>query len=568
MNNQINKFLLWWFLLPGGLYRKLGADLPQLRAILVTKLTIDDRTATGLSKARNRNTGGETNMATAITMVISLVFGIMYLFVFVMDDDLNRLTLYFGILSFMLAMFLITDFSHILIDVKDNYIILPKPVSSQTFLIGRLLHIIIHVSKIIVPMALPGWIAIWISRGLWGAVIFIPMMILLTILTFAVVNALYLLIMQVFSPARINSIITTMQIVFSIVLYGSFQLLSRVMGDSFLQAIDLTQYAWIWLFPSFWLAAGWTFLYSFASEPMYIVGAILSVVMPLLSLWLMIRYLAPAFFRKLSMISAGTSGEEKKSDSKVVHHKDSGMSMRLAGLFTAGGIERESFRFVWRMTGRSRDFKLKVYPQIGYLVVIMVMMFVRSHSDIESDLLLMDNTRARLMILTVIYLSSILFMGAIYQLPFYEQFKAAWLYYSPPLIGPGQVISGSIKAMVVKFYLPVVIILTIAGIALFGVRILPNLVCGLGNVFLLCMMYSWLLMDRLPFSVSPKRAGEGQTTFRNMFMLIGLPLFGLPHYFLFDFPIVLCVVGVVTITIGYIVLRYTKGIGWEYMKEG
>ena len=130
-------------------------------------------------------------MATATTMLISLVFGIMYLFVFVMDDDLNRLTLYFGILAFMLAMFLITDFSHILIDVKDNYIILPKPVSSQTFLIGRLLHIIIHVSKIIVPMALPGWIGIWISRGLWGAVVFIPVMMLLTILTFAVVNALY-----------------------------------------------------------------------------------------------------------------------------------------------------------------------------------------------------------------------------------------------------------------------------------------------------------------------------------------------------------------------------------------
>ena len=38
----------------------------------------------------------------------------------------------------MLAMFLITDFSHILIDVKDNFIILPKPVSSQTFLVARL----------------------------------------------------------------------------------------------------------------------------------------------------------------------------------------------------------------------------------------------------------------------------------------------------------------------------------------------------------------------------------------------------------------------------------------------
>ncbi len=541
--------------------------MTQLKAILVTKLTIDDRTATGLYKAR-RSTGGETNTATAITMVISLVMGLFFLFVFMMDDDLNRLTVYFSVLGFMLAMFLITDFSHILIDVKDNYIILPKPVSSQTFLISRLLHIIIHVSKIIVPMALPGWIGIWISRGLWGAVVFIPVMMLLTILTFAVVNALYLIIMQVFTPAKINSVITTMQIVFSVVLYGSFQLLSRVMGESFLQEIDLTQYAWIWLFPSFWLAAGWTLLYSFATGPVYIIGAILSVVMPLLSLWLMIRYLAPAFFRKLSMISAGTTGEEKKSDSKERKHEPGGLASRLAGLFTRQGIERESFLFVWRMTGRSRDFKLRVYPQIGYLLVLLVMLFVRNHSDIETDILMMDNMRARITIMTILYLSGILYMGAIFQLPYYEQYRASWLYYSPPLAGPGQVISGTIKAVMVKFYLPIAIILTIAGIALFGVAIIPNLFCGLANVFLLCMLYSWIVMDKLPFSVSPGRAGEGHATFRNMFMLIGLPFFGVPHYFLFDFPIVLSIVGVITITVGYIVLRYTKGIGWGYMKEG
>jgi hypothetical protein len=107
----------------------------------------------------------------------------------------------------------------------------------------------------------------------------------------------------------------------------------------------------------------------------------------------------------------------------------------------------------------------------------------------------------------------------------------------------------------------------IIGISFFGIQLLPNLVFGLGNVFLICALYSWVAMDRLPFSLSPKVAAEGQTTFRNMFMLLALPFFALPHYFLFDFPIVISVIAALTITAGVIALRYMKSISWSYVKD-
>ena len=75
MNKQINRFLLWCFLLPAGIYRRFGADMAQLRAILETKLIIDDRTATGLNKIRNQNKEGDTSTATLFTMLISLLMG-------------------------------------------------------------------------------------------------------------------------------------------------------------------------------------------------------------------------------------------------------------------------------------------------------------------------------------------------------------------------------------------------------------------------------------------------------------------------------------------------------------
>ena len=568
MNNFINRLLLWCFLLPTGVYRRFGADIPQLKAILITKLTIDDRTVTGLFAASNRNKEGGSNLATVITMVLAFVMGLLFTFVFAIDDDLSRLTVYFSIYGFMLAMFLITDFSHILIDVKDNFIILPKPVSSQTFLMARLIHIIIHVSKIVIPLGLPAWIATCISRGLWGAFVFIPIIFLLTMLTFTLVNAVYLLIMRVFPPSKINSLITSLQIGFTVLLYGGFQILSRAMGETFLEHIDITKYAWIWIFPSFWMAAGWKYLFTFSPDTINIIGIVLSILVPLFSLWIMVKYLAPAFFRKLSMISAGTESVEKQPDQKSKHKPEVGWSLWFSKLFTKQGVESEAFGFVWKMTGRSREFKLKVYPQIGYILVLVVISQFAGNDIWTLDDFGQIPDKTKLRMLVFLYLSCIIYISALVQMPYHSKPKSAWIYYSPPLTRPGEVISAGIRVCLVKFFLPVVLILSIAAVTLLGPMIIPNLLFGFGNVYLACVLYAWLVMDRLPFSVSLHMAQEGMSAFRNFFMLLFLPILGFPHYFLFDSPLALSIGGLITTTTAYFVLRNTRKISWEYLKEG
>lgn len=569
MKNYINRFLLWLFLLPAGVYQKFGVDIAHLKAILIAKLTIDDRTATGLYKARGGSKDGYASFATVFTMVISLVMGLIFLFVFAFEDDLTRMTMFFTLYGFMLAMFLITDFSHILIDVKDNYIILPKPVSSQTFLMARMLHIAIHLMKILVPLSFPGWIAIWISRGIWGAVVFIPVLILLTMLTFALVNAVYLLIMRVFSQARINSIITSVQIGFSILLYGSFQLLPRIINESVIDQIDLSGIGIMWVFPSFWMAAGWLCFYSFARESTLIIGAVLTFIAPLLSVWVMIRFLAPAFFRKLSMISAGTPEETKFEVSSVKgKRKDAGFLETLSRIFTGVGVEREAFLFTWRMMGRVREFKMKVYPQIGYLVVLFVMLVIGNSDKFDIEELALHTSKIKFLILSVIYLSGIIYMGAIFQMPYYDNFRASWVYFSAPLSRPGPILRGALKACLIRFFAPVVVLLMIMGVALFGIAMMPNLIYGLSNVFLVGTLYSWVVIDRLPFSVSSKMASQGSTTFRTVFILIALPIFGAPHYFLFDYPVALYCISLVTFTAGFFVLRYTHSVSWGYVNDG
>src|SRR5512140_3819259 len=102
MNNYLNRVLLWFVLLPAGLYRSLGVDMVHLKAILTTKLIIDDRTATGIYRARSQNKDGETSLATLFTMLIAFVMGLMFLVIFALDDDVTRMTFYFASLGFML----------------------------------------------------------------------------------------------------------------------------------------------------------------------------------------------------------------------------------------------------------------------------------------------------------------------------------------------------------------------------------------------------------------------------------------------------------------------------------
>ena len=569
MNNYFNKALLWLFLLPKGVYKRLNVDIFHLRAILIIKLTMDDRTVTGINKARSRGSKEDASMATMFTVAMSLVMGLAFLVVFWMSDDVTRMTFYFASFGFMLAMFLVTDFSHILLDTRDNYIILPKPVTSATFLVGRLLHIVIHLLKILLPMALPGFIAIWISRGVLGALVFIPVLVLLAIFTFAIVNALYLLIMRSFSIQKINSIITTMQIAFTALMYGSFQILPRMLDMNDIENIHIGDSVFVWLFPGYWFGCAWKLIYSFSLESTLILGTILSIAVPVLSAWIMVKYLAPSFIQKLSMMSgSGIEPEEVKKGAITRKGSSSQLLGFFSRLFTSNDVERQSFLFVGRMVSRNRDFKLKVYPVFGYLIILFVMLMFTFWEEIDPSHVDIHTSALKTPFLMTVYLSCMICVTALYQLPYSEQYKSAWIYYVPPLERPGIILRGALKVCMVKFVLPLVFLISFLSIGLVGVEILPNLIFGFGSVFLGIILYAWVLLVRLPFSFPLKNTAEGNFSIRNMFMLIILPIFGIPQYFLFEYSWVLWILSAVVITAALIGLRYMSGIQWSHLKEG
>ena len=139
---------------------------------------MDDRRPNTFQQTQQKKKAKQVKSATLGTMVLSALLGGFFLFgFFVGKDYVTHLTIYFTLYIFMLASTLITDFTSVLIDVRDNYIILPKPVSDRTVVVARLLHISIHISKLVLPMALPGIIFVWIKYNAWGALVLLLMII-------------------------------------------------------------------------------------------------------------------------------------------------------------------------------------------------------------------------------------------------------------------------------------------------------------------------------------------------------------------------------------------------------
>src|SRR5687767_2710633 len=153
----------------------MGIDSGLLKTILVTKLTIDDRRPNSMQMMRKKDSR-PVNAATIGTILMSGLLGLLYLGAFFFSkDEATGLTFYFSLFFFMLSASLISDFTSVLIDVRDNYIILPKPVNDRTVLMARILHIFIHVCKLVVPMSLPGVVYMVIEKGGYSVAPFLLM---------------------------------------------------------------------------------------------------------------------------------------------------------------------------------------------------------------------------------------------------------------------------------------------------------------------------------------------------------------------------------------------------------
>jgi ABC-2 type transport system permease protein len=555
--NPFNKVFLFLALLPQKLYQFWGVNMPQLKSILTYKLIMDDRRPNTFQATRaNTNTEKEISNATIWTMLTSFIVGLSFLIVFYLGDDyIAQFTLYFSMFIVFLCMTLVGDFTGVLIDVRDTYIVLPKPVNDQTVVLSRLLHIFIHLCKLVVPMCLPTFLYLSIYGSIGKAAVFLLCTVLAILFSIFLINAVYILILRVTTPERFKNVISYFQIAFTILIFGAYHFMPRMSNDDDFQKLSLAASDWLIVAPPYWFACLFQVVMGLEATLIQYVAASLGILAPLASIYVVVRFLAPAFNQKLAMISGASEGGSTENTSSGVR-ENTGFVSSIARLLSNNKQEQTGFLFAWKMMLRSREFKLKVYPTIGYMAVLLGLNVYRSRTlGYEEGL--------GSMLLFSTYVSGLVIVIATSAIAYSDKFKAAWIFLVTPIEKPGEVISGALKAVLFMFYSVVVLLVLTAGIGMLGFSVLPSLLFALVNVLLINYGLAFLNFRHLPFSASPSEMNNGSQTMMTMMVMFVAGLLGLLHYFLLKKTVVLWIGLLVSSTLVKLLINAIRKKSWD-----
>src|SRR5690606_6641139 len=215
--HPMNKLILQTLLLPAFLWKHLGVDLEKLRLILHVKLLMDNRRPMMSWATGSKKKSSSTSILQTIVMV---VMGTMFLIYYILLDDIYVAgSFYFFSLMCVLALMLISEFSTILLDTRDQFIILPRPVDDRTFSVSRILHIGILLLGLLVGLALPGLIYALVVNGIVGGAVFLVQAVITGILTLLLVNLFYLMMVKWLSAQRLKDMVSAFQVVFSVIIF-------------------------------------------------------------------------------------------------------------------------------------------------------------------------------------------------------------------------------------------------------------------------------------------------------------------------------------------------------------
>lgn len=562
----MNKLLLSFIRHLAPFWRGLGVDPNHLQTILEIKLKMDARRRSPFSYGRSaKSSNGDLKAQDLLTMFFYLLTGGMFvLFNTYMDHQASAVTLFFSGWMILLALTLISDFTDVLIDVRDNYILLPRPVSNRTIVIGRILHIVFYLTKLVVPFFIPGIIYFFVRFGLGGGFLFLLMAFISTVLALFLVNLVYLVLIQFTSPWRFREVIGYIQIFFTASVLVGYNLFSRIITLFDLEKINLLdRLAWR-LLPPAWLGALWEWWIEGAQNPYLIFMGLLALVAPFLAVWLSSRLLTQNFNQKLLAIGEGGGGESERKLKKR-QAGGAGWMFRTAGWWRMAPQERAVYELAWRLTQRSRDFKLKFYPSFVFFPVYFVLLFTTGSSAYWMERLthLQENPIS----LVLLYFMLLMLSTALQTVTFSDHFKSAWVFIASPVQQPGLLLSGLFKMAVTRFYYPLFAVVLAFYLAAGGLSMLDDCLLAFFANQVIVLAAALVSPRHLPFSRpwSDQTKGTGvSAAFFSMF-LAGIIGFG--HYLLRERPAVIWAAAAATAWLFFFLLNRYRQATWPQIAE-
>lgn len=537
-----------------SLYKKLGVNYKTMRMILQIKLTMDGRRVI-TAMANNKKIDESTDKNSYLRLLMFNAFMSIFIGLIMMNDmsSLNATNIVMGINLFLMISLMISDFSAVLLDIKEKNILLPKPIDSKTFNAAKTTHICIYIIGISLSLNLIPLIIGTVKYGVLFFAIFTIENILAVFIVIALTALLYTIVLKFFDGEKLKDIINYFQIFLAFIFAFGYQLVGRVfnirsMNNEYVPEI------WHGLLPSMWFAAPFGILIDGNKEPFLIFLVVLGIIGPIMLMIFYIKRVVPYFEKNLQKLNdnggAVSRGSEKRKEF-------------IAALVCKDNIEKSMFKFTQNMIATERTLKLKVYPSLAMAVFIPVLfMFM----DREESFLDNIQTGYGGKIHLLMYISILLLCFCIAYINNSDSYKGAFIYKVLPIENPGLILKGAVKGTIFKLIIPVYMLEASIFLILKG----PSIIIDLSAMFLVLLisslMYFKISNKAMPFSVKFAVADSGKLIGPSLITMLLLGALAIVHIVIRNNMIFVGIYALVLLIVNLILWKTSFKVSWKDIK--
>jgi ABC-2 type transport system permease protein len=534
----------------------LGGDPQQFRAIVQNKLMLDSRRPmVGFANRKERESGGSFTGAMFFYALIGLVLaGAIYK----APSPLVGMTILHTTSLIMLTMTLIADFTNVLLDTTDNAIMQPKPVSGRTLFLARTAHISIYLGLLGLSLSIA---ALVIGAMRWSyllPLVYLPTLAGGIILAICLASLFYLLALRFMDREKVRDILLYIQIGFSVLIFGGYQFMPRLMELADVQHARFDSKSWIWFYPPAWLAAPLDLVAGNVNR-VTIGLTLLACIVPPIALLLVSRVLATRFNQMLAAMEITT---ERQTGPRNKDVRTLGAS--LAPLVGQNPVQRSTLEFVWTILSRDRQFKSRAYPSIAIMLIVPLGVLFSGQQGFWVALRELPSTQKHLFML---YLAAASLAPSIFLLRYSQYWQAAWIYEALPIARPGAILAPALVALMLRFVVPSFALISAALLWVWGPRILPDILLALLLTIALSLAEGIVIGRRLPFSEQfGVREGTGRFGKNMLLLALGAGLGGL-HLLLRQHTWGVPAAIVVAVLLVYVLWSIFRSTSWEALSS-
>lgn len=531
-----------------GIFTKFGIDYPVMRSILQLKLTMDSRRVSTIMSQNNTKVKKEKNNYIS-SLWIYVLFGLLLTpLMFIGDSYIFSMSMILSVYMFLIITSLISDFSSVLLDIRDKNILMTKPVDSRTVNMAKGIHIFIYLFSLTLAISISGLVTALIRNGVFFLLVFILMLILMNLMVIAITAIFYTIILKYFNGEKLKDVINYVQIGFTLVITVGFQLVSRLF-----QFIDFNYVFqpkwWQFFIPPMWFGAPFEVLFNGEYNITYIVFSILSVIVPIVAILGYIK-LIPTFEKNLSKLNENSSKQKKKKKS---------IFDRIPILISKDKEEENFYRFAKSMMKNEREFKLKVYPALGFSFVFPYIFLM---NQLQFSTLKEISGGSGFLNL---YFGAIMIPSVLIMIKYSGTYKGAWVYKAMPIDRSKPIFTGTMKAFIINLVLPVYALNSLIFTVFFGIRIIPHII-GIFLSYLLLMIITFNMLGTiLPFSLSFNDVSK-ETGKVFLLMLIG-GILALIHFLSTLIPFGIYIFIILLLVICYFAWNKVLDVPWDVIKH-